>query len=127
MVRVDKWLWAARFYKTRSLAKKKIEHGKVKVNGQRCKPARTVDVGDQVEIKKGPGTLDCRCAGIVRTTWPGQSRAKPLPGNRSQPKSPRRQTTPQQTRIPLHPQTRRPPLQKRPPRNPKTQKKTLII
>ncbi|MFV0543901.1 MAG: RNA-binding S4 domain-containing protein [Marinicella pacifica] len=53
MVRIDKWLWAARFYKTRSLAKKKIEQGKVKVNGQRSKPARTIEVGDQVSIKKG--------------------------------------------------------------------------
>ncbi|MCW8870304.1 MAG: S4 domain-containing protein [Proteobacteria bacterium] len=53
MVRIDKWLWAARFYKTRSLAKKKIEQGKIKVNGQRCKPARTIEVGDQVSIKKG--------------------------------------------------------------------------
>jgi len=53
MVRIDKWLWAARFYKTRSLAKKKIEQGKIKVNGQRSKPARTIEVGDQVSIKKG--------------------------------------------------------------------------
>ena len=53
MVRIDKWLWAARFYKTRSLAKKKIEQGKIKVNGQRCKPARTIEVGNQVSIKKG--------------------------------------------------------------------------
>jgi len=53
MVRIDKWLWATRFYKTRSLAKKKIEQGKIKVNGQRCKPARTIEVGDQVSIKKG--------------------------------------------------------------------------
>lgn len=52
MVRIDKWLWAARFYKTRSLAKKKIEQGKVKINGQRCKPARCIEVGDQIEIKK---------------------------------------------------------------------------
>lgn len=53
MVRIDKWLWAARFFKTRSLAKKHIEQGKIKVNGQRCKPARTIEVGDQVSIKKG--------------------------------------------------------------------------
>ncbi|KAA3638586.1 MAG: RNA-binding S4 domain-containing protein [Proteobacteria bacterium] len=52
MVRIDKWLWAARFYKTRSLAKKNIEQGKIKVNGQRCKAARTIEVGDQVSIKK---------------------------------------------------------------------------
>lgn len=52
MVRIDKWLWAARFFKTRSLAKKNVEQGKIKVNGQRCKPARTIDIGDQISIKK---------------------------------------------------------------------------
>ncbi len=52
MVRIDKWLWAARFYKTRSLAKKEVENGKIKVNDQRCKPARTIEIGDLISIKK---------------------------------------------------------------------------
>src|SRR5690606_7254823 len=52
MVSIDKWLWAARFFKTLSLAKKQVEQGKIKVNGQRCKPARTIDIGDLVSIKK---------------------------------------------------------------------------
>ena len=51
-VRVDKWLWAARFFKTRSLAKKMVEQGKIKVDGQKCKPSRTVSIGNQVSIKK---------------------------------------------------------------------------
>jgi len=53
MVRIDKWLWAARFFKTRSLAKKMVEQGKIKVEGQKCKPSRNVTVGNQIRIKKG--------------------------------------------------------------------------
>ena len=52
-VRIDKWLWAARFFKTRSLAKKQVEQGKIKVAGQKCKPSRTVQAGDVITIKKG--------------------------------------------------------------------------
>lgn len=52
MVRIDKWLWAARFFKTRSLAKKMVEQGKIKVEGQKCKPSRNIAVGNQITIKK---------------------------------------------------------------------------
>ena len=52
-VRIDKWLWAARFFKTRSLAKTAIEGGKVKVNGQRTKPSREIDVGMVLNIRQG--------------------------------------------------------------------------
>lgn len=52
MVRIDKWLWAARFYKTRSLAKKHVEQGKVRINGQKCKPSRDVKVDDVLIIQK---------------------------------------------------------------------------
>jgi ribosome-associated heat shock protein Hsp15 len=52
MVRIDKWLWAARFFKTRSLAKKMVEQGKIKVEGQKCKPSRNIAVGNQISIKK---------------------------------------------------------------------------
>jgi ribosome-associated heat shock protein Hsp15 len=50
--RLDKWLWAARFYKTRALAAKKVSGGKVKLNGLRTKPARAVVPGDRIEINK---------------------------------------------------------------------------
>lgn len=52
-VRVDKWLWAARFFKTRSLAKAAIEGGKVQLAGQRVKVAREITIGDQLRIRQG--------------------------------------------------------------------------
>lgn len=52
-VRLDKWLWAARFFKTRSLAKAAIEGGKVHSDGRRVKASREVNVGDQLRIRQG--------------------------------------------------------------------------
>ncbi|WP_435219312.1 RNA-binding S4 domain-containing protein [Luminiphilus sp. nBUS_07] len=52
-VRVDKWLWAARFFKTRSLAKAAIEGGKVQLDGQRVKVSREIAIGDQLTIRQG--------------------------------------------------------------------------
>jgi ribosome-associated heat shock protein Hsp15 len=52
--RVDKWLWAARFYKTRALAAEAIAGGKVQVNGERVKRARPLQIGDEVRIRQGP-------------------------------------------------------------------------
>jgi ribosome-associated heat shock protein Hsp15 len=51
--RIDKWLWAARFYKTRSLAAEEIDRRRVEVNGQEAKPAREVKPGDTVAIRQG--------------------------------------------------------------------------
>ena len=51
-VRIDKWLWAARFYKTRSLATEAVSGGKVQLNGSRVKPARAIKPGDQLQINK---------------------------------------------------------------------------
>ncbi len=53
-VRVDKWLWAARFFKSRSIAVTAIEGGKVTVNGERVKPSRDVKAGDSVRVRLGP-------------------------------------------------------------------------
>jgi ribosome-associated heat shock protein Hsp15 len=55
-VRLDKWLWAARFYKTRSLAAEEIEKGRVEVNGQPAKPARPVRLRDRIAIRQ-PGSV----------------------------------------------------------------------
>lgn len=52
-IRLDIWLWAARFFKTRSLAKLAVETGKVEVDGQRAKPSRPVRVGDALKIARG--------------------------------------------------------------------------
>ncbi|GMQ83600.1 MAG: ribosome-associated heat shock protein Hsp15 [Gammaproteobacteria bacterium] len=52
-VRIDKWLWAARFFKTRSLAAQAVDGGKVQLNGARVKRARALKVGDRLEIHKG--------------------------------------------------------------------------
>lgn len=53
-VRLDKWLWAARFFKTRSIAADAVDGGKVYVNGDRAKPAKSVKPGDEVRIRLGP-------------------------------------------------------------------------
>ena len=52
-VRIDKWLWAARFFRTRALAKKAIEGGKVRIGGQRTKPSKEVKVGEVLIIRQG--------------------------------------------------------------------------
>lgn len=53
-VRLDKWLWAARFFKTRALAATAIEAGKVEVNGERAKRSKQLQVGDSLRIRLGP-------------------------------------------------------------------------
>ena len=53
-VRLDKWLWAARFFKTRALAAAAVAGGKVQVNGSRVKPAKPVQVGDNLRVRLGP-------------------------------------------------------------------------
>lgn len=52
-VRLDKWLWAARFYKTRSLARDAVQSGKVQYNGQRSKPGKIVELGATIKVPQG--------------------------------------------------------------------------
>ncbi|MBD8514842.1 ribosome-associated heat shock protein Hsp15 [Photobacterium sp. WH77] len=52
-VRLDKWLWAARFYKTRSIARNMIDGGKVHYNGQRSKPSKLVELGAEIKLRQG--------------------------------------------------------------------------
>lgn len=64
-LRIDKWLWAARFYKTRSLAVDEIGKGRVRINGQECKPAREVKVGDTVQIRQAQSIRTVVVQGIA--------------------------------------------------------------
>ena len=52
-LRLDKWLWAARFYKTRAIARRAIEGGKVSCDGGRCKPSKEVTVGSEIQLRQG--------------------------------------------------------------------------
>jgi ribosome-associated heat shock protein Hsp15 len=52
-VRLDKWLWAARFFKTRSVAREAVSGGKVNLNGNRAKPGRTIKTGDELRVQRG--------------------------------------------------------------------------
>ena len=71
-VRLDKWLWAARFYKTRALAKTAIESGKVHCRGERCKPGKEPRIGDQFQIRTGfdERTVVVEALSIVRRGAP---------------------------------------------------------
>lgn len=53
-VRIDKWLWAARFFKTRGLAAEAVDGGKVEINGERAKPSRIVRAGYRITVRRGP-------------------------------------------------------------------------
>jgi ribosome-associated heat shock protein Hsp15 len=71
-MRLDKWLWAARFFKTRSLATQAIEHGRVKLNDERVKPAHDVRPGDRLVIHVGDAdwTLTVRALAMQRGPAP---------------------------------------------------------
>ncbi|TPG05358.1 RNA-binding protein [Rhodanobacter glycinis] len=63
-LRADQWLWAARFFKTRSLAKQAIDGGKIDVNGAGCKPAKALHVGDMLLITRGLERLEVEVTGL---------------------------------------------------------------
>lgn len=62
--RIDKWLWASRFFKTRSLAQEAIELGRVRVNGERVKPSKDVKLSDRLEIHRGDDIYEVLVAGF---------------------------------------------------------------
>jgi len=75
-VRVDKWLWVARAYKTRSLAVAAIEAGQVRVGGERVKPARAVKPGDRIEIRKSGLAWTLDVLGVAERRGPASEAAK---------------------------------------------------
>ena len=69
-LRIDKWLWSARFYKTRSLASEEIDKGRVQVNGAEVKPAREVKVGDTVALRREGTTRTVVVKGLSNMRGP---------------------------------------------------------
>lgn len=74
-MRLDKWLWAARFFKTRSLAADEIERGRVSVNGLGVKPARELHVGDEVSLRQGTLPRTVIVAGLSAIRGPASAAA----------------------------------------------------
>lgn len=75
-IRIDKWLWAARFFKTRGLAADAVNGGKVHVNGQRCKPGKDVKIGDLVTVTKDQYTWEVRVTDLNKQRRPAQEAAE---------------------------------------------------
>jgi ribosome-associated heat shock protein Hsp15 len=69
-VRIDLWLWAARLFRTRSLAKESLEAGRVEINGQGCKPARAVRVGDRLDVRRGEERFELDVAALSDVRGP---------------------------------------------------------
>lgn len=69
-MRLDVWLWAARFFRTRPLAKQAVETGKVEVGGQRAKASRTLRVGDVLQVSRGEESFQLRVLSLSDTRGP---------------------------------------------------------
>ena len=69
-MRIDKWLWAARFFKTRSLAARACELGRIESSGQQAKPARDVRVGDTLRVKNDSGEFQVEVLGLSEIRGP---------------------------------------------------------
>ncbi len=75
-VRLDKWLWAARFFKTRALAQAAVTGGKVHLNGQRAKPSRNVRIGDSIDISRGHFRYEIKVDAVSGRRGPAREAAK---------------------------------------------------
>jgi ribosome-associated heat shock protein Hsp15 len=69
-IRIDKWLWAARFFKTRALASKSCDLGRIRANGLAAKPAREVRVGDRLEVNNEGGVFQVEVLGLSQMRGP---------------------------------------------------------
>ncbi len=67
LIRLDKWLWCARFYKTRSIAADAVKTGKITANGERAKPSKSVKPGDMLNIRKGPYHYAITVLGLAKS------------------------------------------------------------
>lgn len=74
-MRLDKWLWAARFFKTRTLAAEAVSGGKVHVDGRRVKPSKEIGVGSRIEITKEPYTFEITVTGLNPQRRPAKESA----------------------------------------------------
>jgi ribosome-associated heat shock protein Hsp15 len=72
-VRIDKWLWAARFFKTRGLATDAVDGGKVEVNGQRAKPSKAIKPGDEVRLRLAPYEYILTVRGLAERRGPASA------------------------------------------------------
>ena len=121
--RIDKWLWAARFFKTRELASKACEMSRITSNGVRAKPAREVRVGDMLHLRNEAAEWEIE---VLALSQQRRRRPDPLPRDRSQHRTPpqgRRRASPARPH-PKHPH--RPPVETRPPPHPQLQREALI-
>lgn len=75
-IRIDKWLWAARFFKTRTLAQDEVGLGRVLLNGQRMKPSREVKIGDRLEIRRGDEIFNVTVEGLSGQRGPATEAQK---------------------------------------------------
>lgn len=72
-VRLDKWLWAARFFRTRALAKQALEKGQIKINGVRARPSRDVQPGMMLEVRQGWTVKTIEVLGLSEQRGPAKS------------------------------------------------------
>ena len=83
-MRIDKWLWAARFFKTRALAAKACDLRRVRMHDIEAKPAREVRAGDMLQVKTEGGEYEVEVLGLSEMRGPAAVAQNSLPGNRSQ-------------------------------------------
>lgn len=74
-VRIDKWLWAARFFKTRALASAAVSSGHVQIGGSRIKPSRNAQIGDRLQIRRGEETFEIDVLALSEQRGPAKEAA----------------------------------------------------